>query len=225
MIINFFDEAKAYTALLLQQFSNLQLKINDSSLYTIPILFATPDRLHAKLTTNGQTSQSIKYRKPIMSLMLKNDEVDLTRVTNRLLKRKKVKTSDTTFNITYNDQPTNFNFQLWIKADTFTSLTNIISAITTTFYNNVLYLDYKSPIGETISTPVLLKGVEYMVDNNEDNNNMDRTIDASIDFTIQGVRHSQFTTETGFIKEIEFFLNIFVKDIENTLEQYLIEPK
>lgn len=224
MIINFFDEAKAYTALLLRQFSNLQLRINESSLYTIPILFATPDRLHTKLRTNGQVSQSISYRKPIMSLMLKSDEIDLERVTNRLLKRKRVQTSDTTFTITWNDQPTNFNFQLLISADTLTSLTNIVSAVSTTFYNKVLYLDYKSPLGETISTPIILNSVEYNIDNNEDEPLQDRTIEAILDLSVQGVKHSQFTTESGFIKEIDFILEMYIKDIEDTIEKYTIVP-
>ena len=221
MIINFFDESKSYTALMLQQFSNLQLKITDINTYNIPILFATPDRLAAKL---GNTN-SAKYRKPIMSLMLVDDEIDISRTTNRLLKRRAIKTSDTTFTVTYNDQPVNFNFELWIKADTFTSLTNIVSAISTSFYNKVLYLDYNSPLGETISTPIVLNDITYIVDNNESENNMDRTLDAKITFTVQGVKHSQFQVPTGFITEIDFILNIYKKDIENTLEQYTIIPK
>jgi len=219
MIINFFDESKSYTALILQQFANLQLRINETSLYTIPVLFATPDRLQSKL---GNTN-TVKYRKPIMSLMLLNDEIDIDRMTNRLLKRRNITLSATQIQVTYNDQPTNFNYELWIKADTLTSLTNIVSAITTSFYNKVLYVDYKSPLGETISTPIVLTSVEYLIDNNEDNPNMDRTIDAKIQFTVQGVKHSQITSATGFIKEIDFYLNIYKEDIENTIEHYLIK--
>lgn len=219
MIINFFDESKSYTALLLQQFSNLQLKINETSTYQIPILFATPDRLQAKL---GDTN-TIKYRKPIMSLMLMSDEIDQARTTNRLLKRKKLSLSSTSVEITYNDQPTNFNFELWIKADTLTSLTNIVSAISTSFYNKVLYVDYISPLGETISTPIKLDGVEYLIDNNEDEANKDRTIEAKIQISIQGVKHSQVKHTTTFIKEIDFFLKTYAEGIESTLEQYLIK--
>lgn len=220
MIINFFDEAKSYTALLLQQFSNLQLKINETALYTIPIVFATPDRLHSKL---GNT-QSVKYRKPIMSLMLQSEEIDLTRLTNRLLKRRKLQKDELSYTVTYNDQPTNFNFELWIKADTLTSLSNIVSAISTTFYNKVLYLDYKTPLGETISTPIKLETIEYLIDNNEDDNLMDRTIDAKISFIIEGVKHSQITSDVTFINEIDFILNLYKQDIENTIEQYVIVP-
>lgn len=216
MIINFYDEAKSYTALLLQQFSNLQLKINDTSTYNIPLVFSNPDRLRNKLTKPN------KYRKPIMSLALLSDEPDLERSTNRLLKRKQIALDETTMNITYNDQATSFNFELWIMADTITSLTNIVSAISTTFHNKILYVDYISPLGETISTPIKIESFEYLIDNNEENEREQRTIEAKFQLKIEGVRHSQFQTTTGYIKEIDLYFDTYNKGIQKTIDEYAI---
>lgn len=216
MIINFFDEAKSYTALLLNQFSNLELKIDATNNYQIPIVFGNPDRLKAKLT-NSDT-----YRRPIMSLSLLSDEVDLDRSTNRMLKRKKVIIDGTQVQVTYNDQPTNFTFELWILSDTLTSLTNIISAISTSFYNKHLYVQYKSPLTETISTPIKLDSTEYLIDNNESEFTDTRTIEAKLQFTVQGVKHSQISPVGGYIKEVDLFLDTWYKGVEKNLEEYVI---
>lgn len=218
MIINFFDEAKSYTALILNQFANLQLRIDESNTYQIPIVFGNPDRLRSKLT-NSNT-----YRKPIMSLALLSDEVDIDRSTNRLLKRRKIDIDETSVQITYNDQPTNFTFELWILADTLTSLTNIVSAVSTTFYNKYLYLDYKTPIDETISTPIKIESVEYLIDNNESEYNDSRTIEAKIQLTVQGVKHAQIQPVNGFIKEINFYLDSYFKEVQSNLDSYTIIP-
>jgi len=218
MIINFFDEAKSYTALLLDQFSNLELKIDSTNLYQIPIVFGNPDRLRAKLITPNN------YRKPIMSLSLLSSQPNLERSTNRLLKRKKIILNDTQVQVTYNDQPTDFSFELWILSDTMTSLTNITSAISTTFYNKYLYIDYKTPLNETISTPIKLDGIEYLIDNNESEFNDTRTIEAKLQFIVEGVQHSQISPVGGYIKEVDLYLDSWYKNIQTTIDSYKILP-
>jgi hypothetical protein len=218
MIINFFDEAKSYTALLLNQFSSLELRINETDTYNIPIVFGTPDRLRSKLT------KSNKYRKPVMCLTLLSDAVDLERNTNRLLKRKKLVINENQLQVTYNDQPTIFSFELWIMSDTLTSLTNIVSAISTTFYNNYLYIDYKTPLDETIRTPIKLESTEYLLDNNESEFTDNRTIEAKFQIDVHGVKHSQVSSTNGYINEINLYLDSWFKDVQKNLDTYTINP-
>lgn len=49
MVINSYNATKSYTAMALKTFSNFQLQINDTELYTIPLVYATASRLYKKL--------------------------------------------------------------------------------------------------------------------------------------------------------------------------------
>lgn len=59
-----------------------------------------------------------------------------------------------------------------------------MKGINSAFYNNVLYKDYKSPLGESIRTPIILQSIEMNIDNNEDIPEMGRLLEATITFKI-----------------------------------------
>ena len=55
MVINSYNATKSYTAMALKTFSNFQLQINDTELYTIPLVYASASRLYKKLAKPDKT--------------------------------------------------------------------------------------------------------------------------------------------------------------------------
>lgn len=219
-ILNFYDASKSYTAIVLQVFSNLQIYINGSDLYTIPIVFSNASRLKKKLSRTQ--NKEFNYRTPIMSLETNITSEGLDRSTNRLLKRRVIENGGNNISVTWNDTPTNFQFSLTVIADTLTTLMNIVEGIKGLFHNNVTYKDYISPLGYTIRTPIKIESISVNIENEESVYEGDRILEAEFDIILEGVVHSQFNTSNKKISEIQLLLNDYSNSLDNTIETYLV---
>lgn len=219
MVINSYNATKSYTAMALKTFSNFQLQINDTELYTIPLVYASASRLYKKLAKPDKT---FSYRTPIMALDVNIDTDSLERATSPHLKRKVVDVNGTDLAITFNDKPVNYIGTVTVVADTLTTLTNIVEGINSAFYNNVLYKDYKSPLGESIRTPIILQSIEMNIDNNEDIPEMGRLLEATITFKIEGVIHSNYNTTGKRITDIQLIIQTYGLEVDKVIEEYRI---
>lgn len=235
MLLNFHNATKSYTSMLLNQFSNLNIQINETDLYEIPIVYSNTSRLYKKL---ANTDQSFTYRTPIMSLEVNIDvSTSLARATNPMLKRKvldiveEIETEEglieeiNKVGVTYNDKPTDFLGTITIIADTMTTLTNIVESINTMFYHNTLYSVYKTPLGEEINTPIKLENIEMNIDNNESEFNDNRLLEAVIELRVEGVTHSNYNTNGKRIELIDLYIHNYYKDIEGVIEHYSISDE
>lgn len=221
MLLNFYDATKSYTAMALQAFSNLHIKINDTATYEIPILFSNPSRLKQKLAKPDKT---FTYRTPIMGLEINIDaQSSLNRTTNSMFKRKVLDIDNIKVGVTYNDKPCDFLCTLTVIADTMTSLTNIVEGINSLFPNNVLYATYKTPFGDELRTPMKLEDIGLNIDNNDGVQEDDRYLEATFMIRIEGVIHSNYHTTSSRIKEIEFLIKDYTFNIDTILERYSIK--
>ena len=222
-IINFNNSVKSYTASLLKLFSNMQLKIDsDTNLYQIPIVFSSASRLYKEL---AKKDDSFTYRVPIMSLSI---DIDTStgfgeRAISSVLKRKVIETENDSLLVTYSDKPLDLLGTITLIADTATTLTNLIEYINSMFYNNVIYFDYKSPLGENIRTPIKLENIEINMNNEEDVYEGNRYLEATIGLRVEGVSHSQISTNSKKITHIDFILEDYYKGIENIIDSYEIK--
>lgn len=221
MIINKFDSTKNYTALLLSLFDNIQLQKTDNTYYTIPIYFSNKSRLYKKLART-QVDKQYSIKIPAFSLELINWEPSYDRATSRFLKRKVVAFDAFKSTVTWNDTPINFNFKMTLLSKNLEELTNISEAIISIFKNNLYYIDYKTPIGDTISTPISLESADVNIDNNEAEYLDDRMLESEFTFKVEGVAHSQFNTLNGTVKTINFILERYNLSIDQIIEQYTI---
>lgn len=220
MILNFYNATKSYTAMALSTFSNIQLKIDDTKLYTIPIVFANMSRLKSKLL---KPDKSFTYRTPIFGLEVDIDaQSSITRMTNPVLRRKIVQLDNDRIGITYNDKPCDFLITLNVVADTMTSLTNIVEGINSMFYHNVLYSTYKTPFGDELRIPMKLEDIGFSPDNMDDIPEGDRLLEATFMIRIEGVVHSNYNSTNSKIKNIDFLITDYNKEIDNLIERYSI---
>lgn len=220
MILNFYNATKSYTAMALSTFSNIQLKIDDTKLYTIPIVFANMSRLKSKLL---KPDKSFTYRAPIFSLEVDIDaQSSINRMTNPMLRRKVIEIDNTKLGITYNDKPCDYLVTLNVVADTMTSLTNIVEGINAMFYHNVLYATYKTPLGDEIRTPMKLEDIGFSPDNMDDVPEGDRLLEATFMIRIEGVVHSNYNTQSSKITDIEFLITNYNKEVDNLIERFSI---
>ena len=221
MIINTYNATESYTALALKTFSNFQLQINDTELYTIKLVYASASRLYKKLASKNK-DKTYSYRTPIMALEVDIDSDALDRATSPHLKRKLININNDSVSITFNDKPVNYIGTLTVIADNLVTLTNIVEGINSSFYNNVLYKDYKSPLGESIRTPIILQSIDINIDNNEDIPERGRLLEATIVFKIEGVIHSNYTSNSKIITDIQFIINDYSLEVERLIDSYRI---
>lgn len=221
MILNFHNSTRAYTAMMLQMFGNMQIKIDDSKLYNIPVLYEAPSRLYQKL---AKPDKSFTYRVPIMSIEMNIDaQSSIGRLTNPILRRKIVELENYKLGITYNDKPCDFLCTLTVISDTLSSLTNIVEGINAMFYHNTLYGTYKTPLGDEIRTPIKLEDIGLNIDRNDDVPEADRYLEATFMFRIEGVVHSNFNTTSSKITEVGLIIKDYNLDIETELAKYMIK--
>lgn len=221
MIINNYDSTKSYTAMMLKTLSNYQLRIDDTELYTIPIVYANSSRLYKKLSSKDKDN-TFSYRTPIMALEMNIDTEALDRATSPHLKRQVIDVGGESYSVTYNDKPVNYTGTLTVVADTLSTLTNIVEGINSSFYNNVIYKDYKSPLGESIRTPIILEGVDLNIDNNEDIPEMGRLLEATFNFKVEGLIHSNYNSNSKIITDIQFIIKNYTKEVEEIIDTYRI---
>ena len=220
MIINTNQiDTKAYTALILSVFDNLQLE-TDNGLFTIKLVYGNNSRLYKKLANK---SDSITYRTPIMNIIETANTINLERSTNRLLKRKKLDINGQTVQLTYNSTPVDFMFELNIVSDTLTTMSALKETIISKFHNNTYYVDYISPLGETISTPIILNEITPEIDNEEDNYNGNRFISCRLVLTVEGFITNKWNTTGNKITLIETILSDYSNNINKILDTYTIE--
>lgn len=219
MILTFHQSSRNYTAILLKLLSNYKLEISTNDYYTIPVKFSSASRLYKSLNKNDHGS----LRVPIMGLEINETPPDYSRSTNKFLKRKILEIDSENVRVTYNDTPVNYNFTLTLLSDSMTSLTNINEAIISEFHNGVRYVDYTSPLGEIISTPIKLESISLDTDNNESDFIEDRLIQSTFTFVIEGVVHQQLNYDEKYIKEINLYLQKGVDEVEYELDSYTID--
>ena len=220
MIVSFNNTTIHYLASLLKLFSNYQLRKTDNSLYQVPLYFASASRLYKRL---NKTTEGVTIRVPAMSLDFSNYEPDLARQTNRLLRRKVTSLNADDFRINFNDVSYNFNFTMTLFADTLDSLTNITENILSQFNNQLRYYDYKTPLGDIISTPIRLLSASNETDNLEDDYTDDRTLKMNFEFMIEGVIQHPITTDSKKLKQIQVKLYDEIIRTDKLIQEFNID--
>lgn len=218
-ISNLPTNTKAYTALLLSIFDNLQIEDEQSNLYQVPIKYSNSSRLYKKLNSNN--SKNIEFRTPIMGLIETDNVINLERAQNMLLRRK-FQVNGNTITIKYNSTPVDFIFELIIISDTLTTMSKIKESIITRFHNNTYYIDYVSYTGETIRTPVILNEIKTEIDNQEDDFLGNRFIECRLTLTVEGFVETKIELNKTKVSEIELLQKDYSKKVINLLDTYTI---
>lgn len=188
-IISKHNQTRLYTSVLLSMFDMIQIQRRDDELYTVPIYQGNQDRY---TQTKNKSDGNLIYESvvPRMSLSFQNISIDLTRQTNKSIRKKYLDINDTQMNVSWNDTPVDLDFTLKVVSKTKTELFQILEFIMSSFKNTLYYVNVDTPFYKNVSTPIRLNTTSPEIENYEDEFDKISGISAELDITIKGFFHN-----------------------------------
>jgi hypothetical protein len=225
MILAQYDMTKIYTASIMSILSNIKLK-RENSLWTVPVYFGTRDRLFQQQQEEARkssTSTLYEIQLPAFSVELTDVQRNLSRQTNRLVKKKVDITGINTV-LTWNDTSVDLTYKVILRAKSILEMTEINEGLLSAFKNGVYYIKIKTPLyDDPISTPIVFDTISVELNNNETEFLDNRVLTSIYSMKIKGIYHHNVTTNSKEITEINF--NLWYKELYDTLlKSYVLIP-